>query len=329
MKDENNCDPAYGTDWADTDIMSVMGAAKAGIPGAVAQLEKWEKELLLSIDPISTDKSADIEKGNPNRDPRTGQFTFGAGGPQSGGGGGGGAEDGDGAEGGAGGAEGAGAEGEMAKGTDKTSELAQEYGKDSETKRGAELRAKDTDPGTRGDPTLEDIARKQGFDGEAELVDQATFDEVVAKGGTVTYRGITPHYDGPGPDAAYIDGDAAITEQFAEGEYFAGLGVYGNGTYTSTDLLTAKHYATEDDAGGSIVTMAIKPGAKIASPEEWAEARTAAKAGKGGFMGADDEGRILAARGFDGYRVKHAEVDHPANEFIVVTNRTALVVLKP
>jgi hypothetical protein len=75
MKDENNCDPAYGTDWADTDIMSVMGAAKAGIPGAVAQLEKWEKELLLSIDPISTDKSADIEKGNPNRDPRTGQFT--------------------------------------------------------------------------------------------------------------------------------------------------------------------------------------------------------------------------------------------------------------
>jgi hypothetical protein len=89
MKDEDNCDPAYGTDWADTDIMSVMGAAKAGIPGAVAQLEKWEKELLLSaIDPISTDKSADITKNNPNRDPRTGQFTYGAGGPQSGGSGG-------------------------------------------------------------------------------------------------------------------------------------------------------------------------------------------------------------------------------------------------
>jgi hypothetical protein len=36
----------------------------------------------------NTSKSADIEKGNPNRDPRTGQFTFGAGGPQAEGGGG-------------------------------------------------------------------------------------------------------------------------------------------------------------------------------------------------------------------------------------------------
>jgi hypothetical protein len=34
-----------------------------------------------------TNKSADIEKNNPNRDPRTGQFTWGAGGPQAGGGG--------------------------------------------------------------------------------------------------------------------------------------------------------------------------------------------------------------------------------------------------
>ena len=51
-----------------------------------------------------TDKSADIEKGNPNRDPRTGQFTYGAGGPQSGGNGGGGNADGEG-EGGAGGTE--------------------------------------------------------------------------------------------------------------------------------------------------------------------------------------------------------------------------------
>lgn len=33
-----------------------------------------------------TDKSADIYKNNPNRDPKTGQFTWGAGGPQGGGG---------------------------------------------------------------------------------------------------------------------------------------------------------------------------------------------------------------------------------------------------
>lgn len=330
MRDEDNCDPAYGTDWADTDIMSVMGAAKAGIPGAVAQLEKWEKELLLSaIDPISTDKGADITKNNPNRDPRTGQFTYGAGGPQSSGGGGaGGAEDGDGAEGGASGAEGAGAEGDMAEGKDITSELATEYGTDGNyTQKSADLRDADMDPAKRGDATLEDIARKQGFDGDAELVDQATFDEVVAKGGTVTYRGITPYYDGPGPDATYIEGESGITDTFAEDEYFGGLGVYGGGTYTSTDLGTAKHYASEDEAKGVVVTMAIKPGAKIATPMEWAEAKQAAADGKGGFTGATDPGRILAAKGYDGFRILAKNVDHPANQFIVVLNRTALVVL--
>jgi hypothetical protein len=324
MRDEDNCDPAYGTDWADTDIMSVMGAAKAGIPGAVAQLEKWEKELLLSaIDPISTDKGADITKNNPNRDPRTGQFTYGAGGPQSGGSGGGGGADGEDAE----GSGGAGAAGEMAEGKDITSDLADEYGKDTETKRGAELRAKDMDPAQRGDATLEDIARKQGFDGEAELVDQATFDEVVAKGGTVTYRGIAPYYDGPGPDATYIEGESGITDSFAEDEYFGGLGVYGGGTYTSTDVSTANHYATADDAPGVVVTMAIKPSARIATPQEWFDARQAAEEGKGGFAGATDPGRILAAKGFDGYRIIPRNIDDPSGRFIVVLNRTALVVL--
>jgi hypothetical protein len=279
-------------------------------------------------DPVSKGKSADITKNNPNRDPRTGQFTYGAGGPQSGGGGGGSAEDGDGAESGAGDAEGAGAEGEMAKGKDITSELATEYGTDGNyTQQSADLRDADMDPAKRGDATLEDIARRQGFDGEADLVDQKTFDEVVAKGGTVTYRGITPYYDGPGPDATYIEGESGLTDTFAEDEYFGGLGVYGGGTYTSVDIDTAKHYASEDEAKGVVVTMAIKPGARIATPMEWAEAKQAAADGKGGFTGATDPGRILAAKGYDGFRILAKNVDHPANQFIVVLNRTALVVL--
>jgi hypothetical protein len=510
MRDEDNCDPAYGTDWADTDIMSVIGAAKAGIPGAIAQLEKLEKELLLSgidvvgtdksaditknnpnrdprtgqftygaggpqaggsggaggegggeggasgqgeetdyrgyhqaptradgfgspatdveemmpdfyerpgiyttgypdadkesvsvltrikgkpdatvtiyravpegaeeinpgdwvtlspsyakshlmsnveaghvismkipardlwfdgnsinefgYDPVPTGKSADILKNNPNRDPRTGQFTYGAGGPQSGGSGGGGA-DGEDAEGsgGAGGADGeTDGAGEMTEGKDITSELGRDYGQVSESKLAQELRLKQMEPGTRGDPVLDDIAKRQGFDGGAELVDQKTFDDVVAKGGTVTYRGITPHYDGPGAGATFIEGESATTDSFAEGKYFAGQGVYGGGTYTATDLSTAQHYATEDDAGGSVVTMAIKPGAKIATPKQWLDAREAAKDGKGGFMGADDPGRILAAQGYDGYKIVARNIDDPATNFIVVLNRTALVVL--
>lgn len=274
----------------------------------------------------NANKSADIEKGNPNRDPRTGQFTYGAGGPQSSGGGGGGGADGE-EEGGAGGAGGSETDSDMVQAEDKTAELAEVYGKDTASPLAKELEEKRMDPGTRGDPVLDDIAKRQGFDGEAELVDQKTFDQVVADGGVVTYRGITPHFDGPGPDATFIEGESATTDTFAEGKYFAGQGVYGGGTYTATDLSTAQHYATEDDAGGSVVTMAIKPGAKIATPQQWYDAKMAAKEGKGGFVGADDPGRILAAQGYDGYKIIARNIDDPATNFVVVLNRTALVVL--
>jgi hypothetical protein len=49
MNEQDNCNPNDGIDWADVDIFSVLGAAKSGVPGAVAQLDKWEKELGLPI----------------------------------------------------------------------------------------------------------------------------------------------------------------------------------------------------------------------------------------------------------------------------------------
>jgi hypothetical protein len=306
-------------DWADVTFDAVVEGAEVGIKDAQKELEKrqqlFDEELDKSVD-------GDIEKNNPNRDSK-GRFTFGAGGPQGGGGGAGGAGEG---EGGAGGS-GSGGDG-VGEGKDITSELGADYGTTSETKRGQELRNESIAPETRGDPILNDIAKKQGFDGEAEMLDQEAFDKVVAEGGTVTYRGITDHYDGPGPDAKYIEGETQITEKFAQGPYFAGNGVYGSGSYTTTEKDTAIHYATEDGSSGSVVTMAVRPNARIATPQQWYDAKMAAKEGKGGFMGADNEGRILAAQGFDGYRVVAPRADHPASRFLVVLNRKALVVLK-
>jgi hypothetical protein len=77
-----NCNPPKVDDWSEVSILEVVLSAQDGIPGAKAELARREKEAQ------ELDKSADIEKGNPNRDPRTGQFTFGAGGPQAEGGGG-------------------------------------------------------------------------------------------------------------------------------------------------------------------------------------------------------------------------------------------------
>jgi hypothetical protein len=299
MKTES-CNPPRDVDWSEASSLEVVLSAQENIPGAKAELARREKEAQ------ELDKSADIEKNNPNRDSK-GRFTFGAGGPQGGGGG----------------------AGEPGEGKDITSELGAEYGTDGNyTQQSADLRDKEFDPGQKGDATLEAIAKKQGFDGKAEMVDQEAFDKVVAEGGTVTYRGITPHYDGPGPDATFIESEGAITNQFAEGEYFGGQGIYGSGTYTTTDLSIAQHYASEDGAGGSIVTMAVKPGARIASPTEWHKARQMVGEEKGGFTGASNEGRILAAQGFDGYRVVGRNSDDPASNFLVVINRKALVVLK-
>ena len=271
-----------------------------------------------------TNKNADIEKGNPNRDDR-GRFTFGSGGSQAGGGGGaGGGEGGESASGGSGGS----GDG-VGEGKDITSELGAEYGTTSETKRGAELSARDMAPDQRGDATLEDIAKKQGFDGEADFVDQAEFDKIVADGGKVTYRGITDYHDGPGPDANYIQGETAITNEFAKGEYFAGNGVYGNGIYTSEDTSVANGFASMDGDPGSVVTMVVKPNARIATPEQWENARLLAKERKGGFMGANNEGRILAAQGFDGFDIApNKDKEHWASDTIVILNRKAVAVLK-
>lgn len=246
-----------------------------------------------------------IEKGNPNRDPKSGQFTFGQGGPQGGGSGGGG--------------------GSIKEGKDITSDLGKDYGTTSETKKAQDLRTEHMT--ANYDPVLLDIAEKQGFSGKADLVNQEQFDKIVSDGGTITHRGIGAHYDSQSPSAKWIEGESAITQQYAEGKYFAGAGGYGSGTYTSGDKSVAEHYATESGAGGGVVTMVIKPGAKIATPQQWQAARTAARNGTGGFMGADNEGRILAAQGFDGFRIASPNVDHFSNQFTVILNRTAVAVL--
>jgi hypothetical protein len=81
---KQTCDPPIVVDWAEASSLVVVLSAQEGIPGAKAELARREKKAQ------ELDKSADIEKNNPNRDSK-GRFTFGAGGPQGGGGVGGGA----------------------------------------------------------------------------------------------------------------------------------------------------------------------------------------------------------------------------------------------
>lgn len=110
-----------------------------------------------------------------------------------------------------------------------------------------------------GDPVLGEIYKRNGYDGRPNVVTPETIDQLRADGHRIVYRGVT---------------DAKFAEQFRDGEYFPGLGIYGNGTYTAvgsdadnhTDALdTAREYATEQ---GYVMRMAIHKDAKIVTLKE-------------------------------------------------------------
>ena len=61
MSEQDNCNPDDGINWEDVDIFSLMGAAQSGIPGAVAQMKKIEKELALPIIDTVSSKASHVE----------------------------------------------------------------------------------------------------------------------------------------------------------------------------------------------------------------------------------------------------------------------------
>lgn len=61
MSEQDNCNPGEGIDWEDVDIFSLMGAAESGVPGAVAQMKKLEKELALPIIDTVSGKALTVE----------------------------------------------------------------------------------------------------------------------------------------------------------------------------------------------------------------------------------------------------------------------------
>ena len=170
--------------------------------------------------------------------------------------------------------------------------------------------------GPRNDKGLEAIAAKQGFDGPAQLVDQAQFDQYARESGYTRFRGVVPYTNAEGQQ---ITGDAIITD-FATGKYYGGTGVSGNGIYSTAKVDTAQAYADKED-NGRVISMTVVPGARIASDNDVRVALNQMQdpANPPGL----DIGRLLAAKGFDGYVSIGNGV--PAT---IMLNRTAIAVLK-
>lgn len=180
---------------------------------------------------------------------------------------------------------------------------------------------------------LELVARMQGFDGKPQTITQAEFDEAIKNSGQHAYRGLAPYTRADGTE---ITGDALVDE-FVNGNYFAGGGIYGSGTYVAanknqTDAYMMAHgYAygkfssINDDAGkpGRVISMVISDTAKIA---DYSTAETLSdnfdRKARDARSVSVRFSTAVAAAGYDGYRVG------PANAgVIVMLNRTALKVV--
>lgn len=169
----------------------------------------------------------------------------------------------------------------------------------------------------RGDETLHAIVTKQGFHGKPKVVDKAEMDSLVKDHGhTEVHRGVNAH----GGRQAH-----ELHEQFRTGDYYAGYGIYGNGTYTARNRSVATAYS--DHSKGSMLRAGLRPEAKIIHYNDLQiEHNSFMYKVKGGTIQEtvfSDVGRYAAARGYDAIQVMSG-----MSSYFVILNRTALIVQK-
>lgn len=172
--------------------------------------------------------------------------------------------------------------------------------------------------GGPADGRLVAIQHAQGFDGLPQVLDAEQFD-ALGEDHQRIYRGIA------GGDAQ------GWADELRDGEFFAGLGTYGNGTYTTTDQGNAAGYARGHgwrgaDVDGLVVEMALRPDARTIGLQDLRVAAAADERLEGGDYAKafGDPGRLAAALGYDAIRMKPDKAE--AEEFLIVLNRRALAV---
>lgn len=175
-----------------------------------------------------------------------------------------------------------------------------------------------------GDVTLSELLKEQGFDGKPRLVSSEEMDALIENGWSESFRGLT---------------DKKFTNQFREGDLYAGFGVYGNGTYSAYGgekaLDIARGYAGVD---GGVMRIALSPDAKVIDyrdlyalyDDDWYDKMSEQISEATGdvkkqlqaelqLKSSMDKSAILL--GYDAIRVPH-------EQYYVILNRTALAVQK-
>lgn len=157
-----------------------------------------------------------------------------------------------------------------------------------------------------GNNTLREIQHYQGFDGPAKIVPSHIFDEMATKESMyVVYRGLHSQQR---------------TYEVRFGAHYPGLGIYGDGTYTSPERSYTNSYTK--DTGQ--MRMALAPGSKIVQYGDLNNRYNAEKAKPGAdkHPELDDTGSYAAWLGYDAIDCKGTTPD----THMLVLNRTALLV---
>lgn len=74
------------------------------------------------------------------------------------------------------------------------------------------------------DEFMKDMNRELGYDNPPEVIDEEDMDKLIAGGSLELFRGLSDVGDKKGED---------LCKMFRDGDFYAGIGVYGNGTYAA------------------------------------------------------------------------------------------------
>lgn len=176
--------------------------------------------------------------------------------------------------------------------------------------------------GQNADGRLAEVWKRQGFNAKPEVLSPEEFAKL-GRDHRRIYRGITA--DEPRQAAEWAD-------QFRHGDDpYPGAGLYGNGTYVSTDKDTAHLYATAQRTSdnGVVLEMALRPDAKVwdmANPQhqaemsQWLRRMESSNSRSAGALGYD-QGVVVSAMGYDAIRVPKG-----SETYYVVLNRSAVII---
>lgn len=178
-----------------------------------------------------------------------------------------------------------------------------------------------------GDRILDAINNVRRNNGVPQVVTHNDIDRLVTDDGyREVWRGVHDNEWTDVPASEYAD-------QFLTGKHYPGIGIYGNGTYTSTHVATAESY------GAELIRIAIPSDARMADAvdvsalraqagTEWSAIRQSydedTRALIDGIL--FDQGKFAAAIGYDGLLVTPTGAGSADELYVIVFNRTMLSV---